>query len=67
MSVYLSVTGYIFVYLHRAVGRCRRCLKLDNDARLRQDSTQYRAMLKELRRVEESYDDGSRIALLLQV
>ena len=42
-------------------------MKLDNDARLRQDFTQYRAMLKDLRRSEESFGDGSRIAFLLQV
>ena len=52
---------------HRVVGRCRKCMKLDNDARLRHDFSQYRAMLKELRRSEESFEDGSKIAYLLQV
>jgi len=42
-------------------------MKLDNDARLRHDFSQYRAMLKELRRSEESFEDGSKIAYLLQV
>ena len=51
----------------RVVGRCRKCMKLDNDARLRHDFSQYRAMLKELRRSEESFEDGSKIAYLLQV
>ena len=41
--------------------------RLDNDARLRHDFSQYRAMLKELRRSEESFEDGSKIAYLLQV
>ena len=42
-------------------------MKLDNDARLRHDYSEYRAMLKELRRSEESFEDGSKIAYLLQV
>ena len=42
-------------------------MKLDNDARLRYDFSQYRAMLKELRRSEESFEDGAKIAYLLQV
>ena len=42
-------------------------MKLDNDARLRHDFSQYRAVLKELRRSEESFEDGSKIAYLLQV
>ena len=42
-------------------------MKLDNDARLRHDLSQYRAMLKELRRLEETFEDGSKIAYLLQV
>ena len=54
-------------WLHRVVGRCRKCMKLDNDARLRHDFSQYRAMLKELRRSEGSFEDGSKIANLLQV
>ena len=42
-------------------------MKLDNDARLRHDFSQYRAMLKELKRLEETFEDGSKIAYLLQV
>ena len=41
-------------------------MKLDNDARLRHDFSQYRAMLKELRRSEEIFEGGSKIACLLQ-
>ena len=41
-------------------------MKLDNDARLQYDFSQYRAMLKELRRWEQSFEDGSKIAYLLQ-
>ena len=42
-------------------------MKLDNDARLRHDFSQYRAMLKDVKRSEESFEDGSKIAYLLQV
>ena len=41
-------------------------MKLDNDARLQHDFSQYRAMLKELRCWERSFEDGSEIAYLLQ-
>ena len=41
-------------------------MKLDNDARLRHDFSQYGAMLKELRRSEEIFEGGSKIACLLQ-
>ncbi|CAH3181135.1 unnamed protein product [Porites evermanni] len=41
-------------------------MKLYNDARLRHDFSQYRAMLKELRRSEESFKDGFKITYLLQ-
>lgn len=57
----------ISLFDRRVVGRCRKCMKLDNDARLRHDYSEYRAMLKELRRSEESFEDGSKIAYLLQV
>ena len=49
------------------VGKCRRCQALDNDARLRQDFSQYKMMLQSLRRSEELFKDGSKIAFLLQV
>ena len=42
-------------------------MKLENDARLRHDFSQYRAMLKDLRRLEETFEDGSKIAYLIQV
>lgn len=51
----------------RIVGKCRRCQALDNDARLRQDLSQYKMMLQSLRRSEELFKDGSKIAFLIQV
>ena len=70
MTLRISLAGLTYTLsfpVHRVVGRCRKCMKLDNDARLRHDFSQYRAMLKELRRSEESFEDGSKIAYLLQV
>jgi len=57
----------LFFFKHfSVVGRCRKCDKIDNDARVRQDLSQYRIMLRELRRSEESSAHKSRIAFLLQ-
>ena len=53
--------------LTRIVGRCKKCMKLDNDARLRNDFTKIRAMMLQLRHSEEAYDDGSRVAFTIQV
>lgn len=65
-NAYLPSTEFQLSSNSRVVGRCRKCMKLDNDARLRHDYSEYRAMLKELRRSEESFEDGSKIAYLLQ-
>lgn len=51
----------------RTVGKCRKCAKIDNDARTRQDISTYQYMLKSLRKAEELYSDDSKIAFLLQV
>jgi len=63
---YLPTTEFQLASNSRSVGRCRKCTKTDNDARVRQDYSHYRFMLKTLRRNEEAYGDGSKIAYLLQ-
>ncbi|XP_020618722.1 IQ and ubiquitin-like domain-containing protein [Orbicella faveolata] len=65
-NAYLPSTEFQLSSNSRVVGRCRKCTKLDNDARLRHDFSQYRVMLKDLRRSEESFEDGSKVAYLLQ-
>ncbi|XP_068703334.1 IQ motif and ubiquitin-like domain-containing protein [Montipora foliosa] len=65
-NAYLPSTEFQLSSNSRVVGRCRKCMKLDNDARLRHDYSEYRAMLKDLRRSEESFQDGSKIVYLLQ-
>lgn len=63
---YLPSTEFQLSSNSKVVGRCRKCTKLDNDARLRHDFSLYRIMLKDLRRSEENVADGSNIAYLLQ-
>ncbi|XP_031550053.1 IQ and ubiquitin-like domain-containing protein [Actinia tenebrosa] len=63
---YLPSTEFKLSLTSSVVGRCRKCIKLDNDARLRQDLLQYKNMLRGLRRVEEDFEDGSQIAYLIQ-
>lgn len=64
---YLASTEFYLSSNSRTPGKCRSCLKIDNDARIRQDYSHYRRMLKALRRSEESYNDNSQIAFLMQV
>lgn len=63
---YLPSTEFQLSSNSKVVGRCRRCVKLDNDARVREDFSHYRYLLKALRRSEEAVQDGARIAFLLQ-
>ena len=64
---YLPSTEFFLSSNSRTPGKCRSCLRIDNEARVRQDYSHYRRMLKSLRRSEETYQDGSRIAFLMQV
>lgn len=63
---YLPSTEFQLSSNSKVIGKCRRCTKLDNDARTRQDFSHYRYMLRSLRKTEENMQDGSRIAFLLQ-
>lgn len=63
---YLPSTEFAISSNSRNVGKCRRCTKMDNDARVRQDYSHYRYLLKALRKAEEAIGDGSKIAFLLQ-
>jgi len=64
---YLQSTEFQLSSNSRVVGNCRNCNKIDNDARVRQDYSHYRFMLRQLRREEEAYGDDSKIAFLMQV
>ncbi|XP_071961222.1 IQ motif and ubiquitin-like domain-containing protein [Antedon mediterranea] len=63
---YLPSTEFLLSSNSKIVGKCRRCKKIDNDGRLRQDFSNYHFMLKSLRKAEEAIGDGSRIPFLLQ-
>lgn len=63
---YLPSTEFSLSSNSRTVGKCRRCTKIDNDARVRQDYSHYRYLLKMLRKSEDAFKDGSKIAFLLQ-
>jgi len=63
---YLPSSSFPIASNSRIVGRCKKCAKIDNDARLRCDFTKIRAMMTNLRRTEEGYNDGSRIAFTIQ-
>ncbi|XP_076078527.1 IQ motif and ubiquitin-like domain-containing protein isoform X3 [Mytilus galloprovincialis] len=63
---YLPSTDFALSSNSRTVGKCRRCTKIDNDARTRQDFSTFQHMLKSLRKSEEGFKDGSKIAFLLQ-
>uniref|UniRef100_A0A6I8RBR8 IQ motif and ubiquitin domain-containing n=1 Tax=Xenopus tropicalis TaxID=8364 RepID=A0A6I8RBR8_XENTR len=63
---YLPSTEFSLSSIARTVGRCRKCSKLDNEARDREELSKYKILLKQLKRSEAEYGDGSRIAFLLQ-
>ncbi|CAL1532090.1 unnamed protein product [Lymnaea stagnalis] len=63
---YLPSTEFFVTSNKSNVGRCRRCEKIENDGRQREDHNYYRVMLKALRKSEEAIQDGSSICYLLQ-
>ncbi|XP_043944700.1 IQ and ubiquitin-like domain-containing protein [Protopterus annectens] len=63
---YLLSTEFPLSANSRVVGRCRQCTRLDNEARLREDLSKYKLMLKNLCKAETDYGDESKIAMLLQ-
>ncbi|GFO15604.1 Iq and ubiquitin-like domain-containing protein [Plakobranchus ocellatus] len=63
---YLPSTEFFITSNSRTVGRCRNCVKVENDGRQREDHSYYRIILKALRKSEEAMQDGSSICYLLQ-
>eukprot|EP00051_Salpingoeca_urceolata_P001761 m.43861 g.43861 ORF g.43861 m.43861 type:complete len:184 (-) comp11665_c0_seq1:379-930(-) len=45
----------------KGMGKCRKCLKLANDAGQREDVTQYRRILEEAKRKELKHNDGAQV------
>ena len=50
-----------------SIGRCKACIKRDNDAHPRIDYGFYKVLLRQLREEEEKFDDDSRICHLIKV
>ncbi|XP_067420081.1 IQ motif and ubiquitin-like domain-containing protein isoform X1 [Emydura macquarii macquarii] len=63
---YLPSTEFSVPANSRIVGRCRRCCKLDNEARRREAFLKYKFMLKNLRKSEADYQDDAKIAYVVQ-
>ncbi|KAM4039505.1 IQ motif and ubiquitin-like domain-containing protein isoform 3-T4 [Anomaloglossus baeobatrachus] len=64
---YLPSTEFSLSANARTTGRCRKCSKLDNEARQREEFTKYKLLLKQLKKSEAEYKDDAKIAFLLQV
>ncbi|XP_066579864.1 IQ motif and ubiquitin-like domain-containing protein [Amia ocellicauda] len=63
---YLPSSSFSLTATSRSVGRCRQCDRLDNEARRREDFSQYRTILRLLRDGEAQSDKRNSIAFLLQ-
>lgn len=63
---YLPSTEFSLSANARSIGRCRKCSKLDNEARQREEFSKYRLLMKQLKRSEIEYGDNAKIAFVLQ-
>ncbi|XP_067855911.1 IQ motif and ubiquitin-like domain-containing protein [Heptranchias perlo] len=63
---YLPSTEFPLSLTSQTLRICRQCIKLDNEARHREESTQYKLILKRLRKAEANFGDGAQLAFLLQ-
>ncbi|XP_018413236.1 PREDICTED: IQ and ubiquitin-like domain-containing protein [Nanorana parkeri] len=63
---YLPSTEFSLSANARSIGRCRKCSKLDNEARQREEFSKYRLLLKQLKKSEVEYGDDAKIAFVLQ-
>ncbi|KAM4748883.1 IQ motif and ubiquitin-like domain-containing protein [Rhinophrynus dorsalis] len=63
---YLPSTEFSLSANARSVARCRKCSKLDNEARRREEFSKYKMLLQHLKKSELDYGDESRIVFLLQ-
>ncbi|XP_070611537.1 IQ motif and ubiquitin-like domain-containing protein [Erythrolamprus reginae] len=64
---YLPSTSFAISVSSCTIGRCRLCCKLDNEARKREAFLKYKRMLRNLRESEMKYNDGAKIAFILQM
>lgn len=64
---YQSSTNFPLKTNESAVGLCRHCMELDNEARRREDFSLYKNILRCLRDTEVECSPGAKITYLLQV
>uniref|UniRef100_UPI00398EA95E IQ motif and ubiquitin-like domain-containing protein n=1 Tax=Pristiophorus japonicus TaxID=55135 RepID=UPI00398EA95E len=63
---YLPSTEFPLSLTSENLHICRQCFKMDNEARHREESTQYKLMLKRLRKAEANFGVGAQLAFILQ-
>nr|XP_021330251.1 IQ and ubiquitin-like domain-containing protein isoform X1 [Danio rerio] len=63
---YQSSTNFSLKTNESAVGICRRCMELDNEARRREDFSLYKNILRCLRDTEAESSPGAKVTYLLQ-
>ncbi|XP_062404103.1 IQ and ubiquitin-like domain-containing protein isoform X3 [Sardina pilchardus] len=65
-NAYLRSTHFALTANARAVGHCRRCSELDNEARHREDFSHYKSILRRVRKAEAECNPDAKIPYLLQ-
>ncbi|NXH51159.1 IQUB protein, partial [Rhabdornis inornatus] len=64
---YLASTEFPIPANSHAIGRCRSCYRLDNEARQREAYLKYRLILEDLRKSEVDHQDDSKIVFSVQL
>ncbi|XP_041965152.1 IQ and ubiquitin-like domain-containing protein [Alosa sapidissima] len=65
-NTYLRSTDFALTANARAVGHCRHCSELDNEARHREDFSHYKSILRRVRKAEAEHNPDAKIPYLLQ-
>ncbi|XP_055506213.1 IQ and ubiquitin-like domain-containing protein isoform X1 [Leucoraja erinacea] len=63
---YIPSTDFPLSMTSRGLHLCRQCIKQNNEARHREESSQYKLIMKQLRKAEADFGDGSQLAFLVQ-
>ncbi|XP_069759481.1 IQ motif and ubiquitin-like domain-containing protein isoform X2 [Narcine bancroftii] len=63
---YLPSTEFPLSLTSRRLHTCRQCSKQNNEACCREESSQYKLIMKQLRKTEADFGDGSQLVFLLQ-
>ncbi|XP_072915205.1 IQ motif and ubiquitin-like domain-containing protein isoform X2 [Hemitrygon akajei] len=63
---YLPSTEFPLSLTSQNLHMCRQCIKQNNEACHREESSQYKMIMKQLRKTEADFGDGAQIAFLLQ-